>query len=60
MGRASSGTDLEAYYAEYGGMVVSATIDKYFYVFLRNDITFPPDHFAVPPGDCLQVHRLDV
>lgn len=25
------GTDLEAYYAKHGGMVVSATIDKYFY-----------------------------
>jgi D-glycero-alpha-D-manno-heptose-7-phosphate kinase len=31
---AGGGTDLEAYYAEHGGMVVSATIDKYFYVFL--------------------------
>ncbi len=25
------GTDLEAYYAKYGGLVVSAAIDKYFY-----------------------------
>ena len=31
---AGGGTDLEAYYAEHGGMVVSTTIDKYFYVFL--------------------------
>lgn len=29
------GTDLEAYYAKYGGCVVSTTIDKYFYVFLN-------------------------
>ena len=34
---AGGGTDLEAYYADYGGMVVSATIDKYFYVFLTPD-----------------------
>ncbi len=25
------GTDLEAYYGRYGGVVVSAAIDKYFY-----------------------------
>jgi len=31
---AGGGTDLEAYYARYGGMVVSAAIDKYFYVFV--------------------------
>jgi len=34
---AGGGTDLEAYYAQHGGMVVSATIDKYFYVFLTPD-----------------------
>ena len=28
------GTDLPAYYREYGGMVVSATINRYFYTFL--------------------------
>src|SRR3982074_1225345 len=31
---AGGGTDMEPYSAEYGGMVVSAAIDKYFYVFI--------------------------
>jgi len=31
---AGGGTDMEDYYAQYGGMVVSAAIDKYFYVFV--------------------------
>jgi D-glycero-alpha-D-manno-heptose-7-phosphate kinase len=31
---AGGGTDLEDYYAFHGGMVVSAAIDKYFYVFV--------------------------
>lgn len=39
---AGGGTDFEGYYARFGGLVVSATIDKYFYVFLavnnRRDI----------------------
>lgn len=30
---AGGGTDLEDYYREHGGLVVSTTIDKYFYVF---------------------------
>lgn len=30
---AGGGTDLAAYYREHGGLVVSTTIDKYFYVF---------------------------
>jgi len=32
---AGGGTDLASYYERYGGMVVSAAIDKYFYVFLN-------------------------
>lgn len=31
---AGGGTDLPSYYLRYGGMVVSAAIDKYFYTFL--------------------------
>lgn len=31
------GTDLEAYYAKYGGVVVSTTINKYFYAILTTD-----------------------
>ncbi|MGH9194896.1 MAG: GHMP kinase [Acidimicrobiia bacterium] len=31
---AGGGTDLPSYYLRHGGMVVSAAIDKYFYVFL--------------------------
>lgn len=32
---AGGGTDLPAYYEQYGGCVISTTIDKYFYVFLQ-------------------------
>ena len=31
------GTDLEAYYARYGGLVISTTINKYFYAILTTD-----------------------
>lgn len=31
---AGGGTDFESYFSQFGGMVVSAAIDKYFYVFL--------------------------
>jgi D-glycero-alpha-D-manno-heptose-7-phosphate kinase len=32
---AGGGTDFEAYYREHGGLVVSTTIDRYFYVFVN-------------------------
>ena len=32
---AGGGTDLPAYYEQYGGCVISTSIDKYFYVFLQ-------------------------
>jgi D-glycero-alpha-D-manno-heptose-7-phosphate kinase len=31
------GTDLEAYYAKYGGLVISTTINKYFYAIISTD-----------------------
>jgi D-glycero-alpha-D-manno-heptose-7-phosphate kinase len=31
------GTDLEAYYARYGGLVISTTINKYFYTIITTD-----------------------
>src|SRR6202162_6609279 len=31
------GTDLEAYYARYGGLVVSTAINKYFYAVITTD-----------------------
>ncbi len=31
------GTDLEAYYARYGGLVISTTINKYFYAIITTD-----------------------
>jgi D-glycero-alpha-D-manno-heptose-7-phosphate kinase len=45
---AGGGTDFEAYYATFGGMVVSATIDKYFYVFV-----------TVTRGDNIQIMSSD-
>jgi len=32
---------------------------KFLYLFLRNDIAFPPDRFQLPSGPCLQVNLLD-
>jgi D-glycero-alpha-D-manno-heptose-7-phosphate kinase len=34
---AGGGTDLPSYYEQYGGLVVSAAINKYFYVFISPD-----------------------
>src|SRR5438132_10926885 len=31
------GTDLEAYYAKYGGLVISSAINKYFYAVITTD-----------------------
>ena len=31
------GTDLEAYYARYGGLVISTAINKYFYAILTTE-----------------------
>jgi D-glycero-alpha-D-manno-heptose-7-phosphate kinase len=45
---AGGGTDLPSYYDRYGGMVVSAAIDKYFYVFM-----------TVNKGDTIQIMSSD-
>lgn len=45
---AGGGTDLPAYYETFGGAVLSATINKYFYVFL-----------SVAEGDGLQITSSD-
>ncbi|MCB0228190.1 MAG: GHMP kinase, partial [Anaerolineae bacterium] len=45
---AGGGTDLPAYYNQFGGVVINTTIDKYFYVFLR-----------VYDGDSLQIASSD-
>lgn len=45
---AGGGTDLPAYYTQYGGAVINTTVDKYFYVVLR-----------VYDGDTLQITSSD-
>ena len=51
---AGGGTDLEAYYAKYGGAVVSTTIDKYFYVIVTfND----SNHIQVSSSDYRTFYR---
>ena len=45
---AGGGTDLEAYYSRRPGAVVSATIDKYFYVFVSPS---PGEHIQVSSSD---------
>jgi D-glycero-alpha-D-manno-heptose-7-phosphate kinase len=53
---AGGGTDLEAYYARFGGAVVSATINKYFYVFLSRTID---DMVQITSSDFRAFERVD-
>lgn len=53
---AGGGTDLEAYYGRYGGCVVSATINKYFYVFLSRTID---DAVQIESSDFRTFERTD-
>jgi D-glycero-alpha-D-manno-heptose-7-phosphate kinase len=46
---AGGGTDIPAYYNQFGGLVINTTIDKYFYVFLR----------AFSDGESLQIASSD-
>lgn len=46
---AGGGTDLPAYFNQFGGLVINTTIDKYFYVFLR----------AFSEGESLQIASSD-
>src|SRR5260370_9914713 len=54
------GTDLEAYYAKYGGVVISTTINKHFYSVVTTDESddlqiisphFPPPFPPSPHND---------
>ncbi|MBX5489784.1 MAG: GHMP kinase [Chloroflexi bacterium] len=45
---AGGGTDLPAYYERHGGLVVSTTIDKYFYVFVTRS---EPDDVQISSSD---------
>jgi D-glycero-alpha-D-manno-heptose-7-phosphate kinase len=51
---AGGGTDLEAYYGKYGGAVISAAIDKYFYVFLSHSDS---QHIQVASSDYQTFYR---
>jgi D-glycero-alpha-D-manno-heptose-7-phosphate kinase len=54
---AGGGTDLEPYYSHFGGAVVSATINKYFYVFLSRTID---DKVQITSSDFRAFERVDV
>ncbi len=45
---AGGGTDFEAYYAKYGGLVISATINKYFYTIITSG---SPDGLQIISSD---------
>ena len=55
---AGGGTDLEAYYGKYGGAVLSASIDKFFYVFMSLSDS---EHLQVSSSDyrTFYRHRVD-
>jgi D-glycero-alpha-D-manno-heptose-7-phosphate kinase len=53
---AGGGTDLESYYGQFGGMVVSAAIDKYFYVFVTVN---KGDNIQIMSSDFRTFHRQD-
>src|SRR5438876_1275150 len=48
------GTDLEAYYAKYGGFVISTAITKYFYAIITTD---EPDELQVISADYRSLFR---
>ena len=54
---AGGGTDLEAYYGKYGGAVISATIDKFFYVIMT---TSDADSIQVSSSDYKTFYRHNV
>jgi D-glycero-alpha-D-manno-heptose-7-phosphate kinase len=51
---AGGGTDLEVYYGKYGGAALSATIDKYFYVFVSLSDS---QHIQVSSSDYRSFYR---
>jgi D-glycero-alpha-D-manno-heptose-7-phosphate kinase len=53
---AGGGTDLESYYGQFGGLVVSAAIDKYFYVFVTVN---KRENIQIMSSDFRTFHRQD-
>jgi D-glycero-alpha-D-manno-heptose-7-phosphate kinase len=53
---AGGGTDLESYYGQFGGLVVSAAIDKYFYVFVTVNKS---ENIQIMSSDFRTFHRQD-
>ncbi len=54
---AGGGTDFESYYTQSGGMVVSAAIDKYFYIFLTVN---RGENIQIMSSDYQTFHRQNV
>ena len=53
---AGGGTDLPAYFNQFGGVVINTTIDKYFYVFLR---VYDGDSLQIASSDYSTFYRQD-